>query len=156
MERSQLLLHMYQDQRDQLAFRRAREDAVFTWTATLLLAFVGAALLVGADDRPALLRTPGGVALASLSLALLTAFSVTWQLKQRRLMAEHQKRLVAIQEDLGCFSDDRAGEARFPEEWRGWGRTNVTLRERLLRPSKIAATVLIGALGIVAAVLGGT
>jgi hypothetical protein len=142
---------MYDDQRNQLAFRRSRENEVFSWTASVLLAFLAGALLVKSSDRPALLQTSEGVLLASFALGVVTLFSVVWQLKQRQFMAEHQKMLVIIQDALGCFS----GPANFPAEWKRWGMKNVTLRERLFHPSKVAATVLLGTMAIAAAVLSG-
>jgi hypothetical protein len=151
MQDPERLLHMYDDQRSQLAFRRSRENEIFTWTASVLLAFLAGALLVKSSDRPALLQTPEGILLASLALSAITLFSVVWQLKQRQLMAEHQRMLVAIQDALGCF----LGPANFPAEWKKWGMKNVTLRERLFHPSKIAATVLIGIMAIAAAALSG-
>jgi hypothetical protein len=152
MDRSQVLLHMYEDQCNQLAFRRSRENEIFTWTASLLLAFVGGVLLVSSDNRAAFLQTVSGVILASVTLLLVMMFSVIWQSKQRKHVAEHQKTLVLIQQEIGCFSGDKA---KFPDDWQNWGKRHVALRERLWHPSKIAATVLIGMIAIAAAILAG-
>lgn len=152
MDSTQLLLHMYEDQRSQLAFRRSRENEIFIWTASVLLAFVGGALLVSRDDRSALLQSIWGILLASLALVIITAFSVSWQLKQRRYMAEHQKMLVRIQRELGCFSP---AAVSFPPDWQKWGHRHTKFNERLWSPSKIGATVVIGALAVTAAILAG-
>jgi len=143
------LLHMYEDQRAQLEYRRKRENDVFMWTATILLGFIGATLLVNSPERPALLQTGYGATLACAVVLVVTLLSIAWQQKQRRLIAAHQRFLAELQEALGCFS---VGPVTFASSWRDWGNRHVSLRSRFIQPSKLLATGLLGLLALVAGV----
>lgn len=144
----QRLLHMYEDQMRHLAYRQTRENDIFVWSAWVLLAFVGATAFVSREDLGVLLATPSGVTTTVLTLMLLTVFSVRWQLKARHYLAEHQQMLARLQDALGCFQ----GPVAFPKEWRGWGSTPGSLRQRLCRPTRVAATVALGIVAVISAV----
>ena len=55
MERIETLKYAYQDQRNELDFRRRRENEVFTWSATILVIVLGG--LLSAPGQKALLTT---------------------------------------------------------------------------------------------------
>lgn len=145
----ELLLHLYEAQLKQLEYRRARENEIFNWSSAILVGFIGAALLLTSDKRGLLLQTGVGAGLAAAAMAIVTVFSIKWQLKQRCFLAETQKVIASIESALGLFEEPY----RLPSHWKGWGEKNVTFRERVLKPSKIMATMLLGALAVAAAIL---
>jgi uncharacterized membrane protein len=145
----ELLLHLYEAQLKQLEYRRARENEIFNWSSAILVGFIGAALLLTSDKRGLLLQTWFGAGLAAGAMLIVTTFSVMWQLKQRYFLAETQKVIVSLEQSLGLFDAPYA----LPAHWKEWGEKNVTFRDRVRKPSKIAATVLLGVLAVAAAIL---
>ncbi len=150
MDSNGVLLRMYDAQHAQLAYRRARENEIFTWSSTILIGFVGAALLFTGEDRVVLLERWEGASVAAAVMAVVTLFSIKWQMKQRDYLAETQRTVVRLEQALGLF-DHPKFEA--PPHWAEWGTKNITFRERVFKPSKIAATVLLGLLAVASALL---
>jgi len=145
-----LLLRLYETQLHQLAYRRARENEVFTWSSTILVGFIAAALLFTGEQRVVLLQQWPGAILASGVMAMVTWFSVLWQLKQRYFLSETQRVIVNIERELGFFDHTRS---MLPRHWETWGSRNAAFGERVRKPSKITATILLGALAASSALL---
>ena len=91
-----------------------------------------------------------GAILAAIVMAAVTAFSVSWQLKQRYFMSETQKVIAQMQRALGFFEQQRFA---VPKHWEEWGTKNAAFGERIRKPSKVAATVLLGILAVMSALL---
>jgi hypothetical protein len=150
MNADDTLLHFYEVQLQQLAYRRARENDIFTWSSTILLGFIGTALLFTGEDRVVLLQRWPGAILAASAMVVVTWFSVLWQLKQRYFLGETQRVIVIIERALGLFDQQRL---TLPKHWQTWGSRNAGFAERVRKPSKITATILLGALATVSALL---
>ena len=144
---------MYEDQRQELSYRRGREFQIFTWSSTILVALT-AALLLTEVGKNLTLEQYGvwGDALITSIVISLVSFSVTWQHNQRRLSARHAKVLARITREIGCFDENfgKEGKPVYPEEWKAWGISNVSFRKHLSTPGKISATIVLGIITIVA------
>jgi len=152
MERLETLKYAYQDQRNELDFRRRRENEVFTWSATILVIILGG--LLSAPGQKALLTTSSFTVarvLATIVILGLALFSVSWQQKICRLRARNTRVMVQIAEEMGCFVAGPKGErSLYPDEWRRWGSRYVSLRNQLLSASRICATTLLALTALVA------
>lgn len=143
------LRHLQTKQREELQYRRSREFQIFTWSVTLLLAVIAAVLV-----KPPEVLSRGGTALravASIIVAGLTFYSLHWQLYQRKSAATHARVLAKMAEKLGAFDPAAFGgpDSLYPDHWRDWGKHYLTFREQLSRPSKLSATLLVGAIALV-------
>jgi hypothetical protein len=150
MQPDDLLLRMYEAQIEQLSYRRARENEVFTWSSTILVGFIAAALLFTSKSEVVLLKTWAGAILAAIMMTAVTVFSVLWQLKQRYFLSETQRVIVSMQRALGFFAQQRF---EVPKHWQEWGTKNVAFGERIRTPSKVTATIFLGTLAVMAALL---
>ena len=151
MERIETLKYAYQDQRNELDFRRRRENEVFTWSATILVIVLGG--LLSAPGQKALLTTSSFTVarvLATIVILGLAVFSVSWQQKICRLRAQNTRVLVQIAEEMGCFVAGPNGESLYPDDWRRWGSRYLSLRNQLLSASRICATTLLALTALVA------
>lgn len=149
MNDDEKLLHMYQGQLAELSFRRSRENEIFNWSSTILIAFIGVALLFTDETRAVLLREWFGACIAAAVMILVTRFSIKWQMKQRDYLAKTQQILVNIERALGFYEHPKVA---YPEEWMDWGKKDVELSERLFnKPTKITATAALGVVATIAA-----
>jgi hypothetical protein len=120
------LRQMYDDQRAELGFRRAREQQIFTWSSAALLAIIGG-LLAFSDVSASLARLGlAGEIIAALLVAALAIYSAMWQRKQRTLMRRHQWVLAQLAVKRGWFSRLDAAEKNplFPADWKRWGSSD--------------------------------
>jgi hypothetical protein len=147
IEQFETIKHLYNEQREELSYRRHREFQIFSWSTTILIAITGAFLL--SDPKKGFLTSSGlfGSITASVVVVALTAFSINWQLNQRKCSAAHQRVIVKLDELLGCFNTNVFAYhfQIYPDEWKNWGHKNINLWEQLIKnPTKINATALLG------------
>ncbi|MCK5214473.1 MAG: hypothetical protein KAR05_03890 [Candidatus Omnitrophica bacterium] len=135
--------------REELQFRRSREQQIFTWSSTILIAITGAMLLSKA--QPIIpITTLFGKSIGILMVLLVSFGSASWQMKQRKLLAEAEVVICKTMIEMGLFDIASASgkENVLPEKWKRWGKHCKTWKEQLTQPSKILCTIF---LGIVAA-----
>lgn len=149
MDEDARLSGMYAAQAAEIEYRRKRENDVFTWSSSILIGFVGATALFTDEKASVLLQTPLGAALVSTIMALVTLFSVLWQFKQRKFLAANQQMLVEIEKALHFYD----GQTRYPEGWRAYGTRSSKVSDRVLKPSKILATLILGFIATLSPVL---
>jgi hypothetical protein len=143
----ELLKYLHQDQEDQLSYRRSREIQIFSWSNAIILAITGAMLAVSPEEVIFLAkREMVARVIVTFVIVGLTAFSVIWQMYQRKCASEHQKVLAKLADNLGCFTGD---DSIFPKRWRDWGKRYTTFREQIRYPSKVSATVFSGTIALV-------
>lgn len=158
MEQKELdiLKHLQTIQMAELNYRRNREFQIFTWSASILLAIIGA-LLIRAQGSSTLFTNRGAYwkIVASLVVTGLTFFSAKWQLDQRKFSVELQQVLARIRTKLGCFDANAFGgaETLYPTRWKDWGTRYLTLRTQATRASKISATILLGVVALASILL---
>jgi hypothetical protein len=138
MEQNELdiLRHLHTLQTMELNYRRNREFQIFTWSATILIAIIGA-LLIRAQGSSTLFTNHGAYwkIVAGLVVTGLTFFSAKWQLEQRKFSAELQRVLASIGTSLAALIPRRSEELnRFTQlgggnGWRrGWRWVGVAQR----------------------------
>ena len=138
----ELLRYLHEEQRDQLNYRRSREFQIFTWSAALLLAAIGILIVKEPDKDIVILKGFYARLLGSAVILGVGIFSAVWQNFQRQRAAEHQRVLVRLAEELGCFDKiSPEGEPLYPLRWKSWGTRYTTFLEQLGRPSKVSATL---------------
>ena len=144
-----LLKSLYEDQRKELEYRRNREYQVFTWSATVFLALIGAALVSRTRQGALAHINESGAIIGCLSIILFTAYILLWLLHQRRCMRAHQRVLAQIALKRGWFFEAIADGSRpiLPQEWRELGNAD---NGKVGGLGKMAIT---GALGTVAVVI---
>lgn len=153
-EKTEILMHIYKYQMEQVMFRREREFRIFTWSSTIFLALMGVLLVIRKDEN--IVWQPLGLygkAIVTIALLYLIWFSIRWQNRERELGYRHAKVITGISQvlhffDKGYFSDDKEF-VLFPDEhWQAWGNTNVSSPKRLFRANLITGTWSLGFLAI--------
>jgi len=141
-----ILMYIHKSQEQELFYRRRRELQVFSWSNAILLATSGG-ILSSYRENPSNINTMliSLRFLITIFIICITFFSVKWQLYQRKRAAKHQQILSTLSQKLGCFDGN---DPVFPKEWRDWGNRYTTLKEHLIFPSKISATLLLGFLAL--------
>lgn len=142
-----LLLHLYNDQRAELGYRRMREHQIFTWSASLLIGITGTFLIVD-PNQELVLSSLHGRTITTLVVVALTGFSLLWQINQWNRASLHQQILARLAEELGAFREVSStdGEPWYPAEWKQWGGNAPEVRYRINHPTKVLATALLGLL----------
>ncbi len=141
------LIHSFT--REELQFRRSREQQIFTWSSTILVAVTGAMLL--SKVQPIIpITTLLGKTIGVFMVLTVSFGSASWQMKQRKLLAEVERVICSAMIEMGLFDIEleSGGGNVLPERWKNWGNHCMTWKEQLTQPSKILGTIL---LGIVAA-----
>jgi hypothetical protein len=137
-----VLKEIYQDQRAEVAFRRDREQQIFTWSTNIQLALLGGLFLLSSRDGLVLsLHRRDVMCMAMGVVVILTYYSARWQLHQRKLLRDNQKILANIADLRGWF-----GRGGLRKEWREWGARP----QSSVGSHKAVVTVLFGFLGIIA------
>lgn len=119
----EVLKQIYEDQRRELDFRRAREQQIFTWSATVFLALIGGALVSPRRENLLARLESWQSAFASGAVVLLAVFCTLWLLHQRRQLRENQRILAALAVKRGWFEETATGstEKLLPATWKDWG-----------------------------------
>jgi hypothetical protein len=147
-----ILKHAEDMQRSELVSRREEERKIFTWSSTILLAVIGA-LLVARQAETVVWESYGvwGKAVASVAIAALVFFSITWQDRQHRFYMQGAQVIVRIEKLLHYFEkgffDSNGDEALFPEEWANWGEQSVQ-SALVFKADRRGATWILGVLTI--------
>lgn len=144
-----ILKHAEEMQRNELASRREEERKVFTWSSTILLAVIGALLVARQSE---IVWEPYGIwgkTVASIAIAALVFFSITWQNKHHRYYVEGAKVIVRIERLLHYFEKGffDSNEALFPEEWADWGKQSIKF-VHTFKADRSGATWFLGVLTI--------
>jgi hypothetical protein len=148
-----ILKHVQELQRHELMYRREREFRIFTWSSTILVALIGA-LLVVRQSETIVLQSYGiwGKVVATLAIVALVFFSVKWQNRQRSFARKNAKSIARMSKLLHCFEegffDPKENGALYPKEWANWGKDNSKMITRFFRANKITATTLLGILAV--------
>jgi len=142
-----LLKHLYEDQRKELDYRRTRENQIFTWSATVLLALIGGALVTKATENVLSRIGQTGVTAAIVLVFAFTAYTIYWLIHERRLIRAHQRVLARIAAKRGWFDEKQIDSEKpiLPQEWRQLG---TSTRERIGGIGKIAITCCLGLVAI--------
>jgi heme A synthase len=145
------LVSLYEDQRRELDFRRGREQAIFLWSNSILVAVIGwTAVTEGsASTVDSLDRLLGGLGVLALAL-----WSAWWQRHQRSIMRAHQRVLARIAVERGWFNlrDSSDGTPLLPEKWQRWGSDDSIWKSS---GSKVWATYALGIVASLAVIIVG-
>lgn len=150
-DRIDILKHAEAMQRNELATRRDEETKVFTWSSTILLAIIGALLVANKSDN--IVWAPYGAfgkTAASMAIAILVFFSITWQHRHHQYYVEGARVIVRIEKLLHYFDKGffDSSEALFPENWENWGKKKNKFMQ-IFKADRSGATWLLGGLAIV-------
>jgi hypothetical protein len=159
-DRVDLLKHLYKRARDEIDFLRKRQDRIFTWSSSILVALIGALLIIDPSKNPAW-SSQGhwGKLVASIAVLVFVAFSIRWQQRNRQWHRENAEVATRIEHLFHCFEegyfDPSREEPLFPERWKQRGKRELKLKKRILSVNYVSATALLGVLAIVMIWLNG-
>ena len=138
-------------ERDELNYRRKREMQIFSGSAAILIAVMGAVFLPHAKDQTFIIAhgQPAQTA-AIISIIVIVIFSVIWQDREWCDANQHQQALTQIFTILGCFTPGKFGlsERLFAESRDQWGKKHSSIVKRVFTPGKMLATIALGLLAI--------
>lgn len=154
-----ILKFVYQDQRDEMKFRRERAYRIFTWSSTILSALIGV-LLITKQTETVIWKTYGiwGNVVASITVVLIVFYSIFWQQRTSRYRSLNAQVISRISRIFHFFDDgffDSEEGAIFPDEWKASGQQlkEVSMFRlivgRLFKANYISATFLLGILAII-------
>jgi hypothetical protein len=157
-EKMDILKFVFQDQRNEMQYRRELEDRIFTWSSSILSALIGALLIT--RQTGSIIWQPYGVwgnLVASTAVVLIAIYSVLWHSRNNRFRGQNAQVISRINKLLHCFEKgyfDNSGTALFPDEWTdyGRGRSKSSLRKllaRLFAVNYTSATVLLSILALI-------
>ena len=92
------LTEMHKIVREELTYRRSRQQQIFTWSSAILVAIIAAMLVSNPDS---LVMTCQGKSLAIVLAMGISLASAYWQMKQRLLLSSLQKVISRIMTELG-------------------------------------------------------
>jgi ABC-type transport system involved in Fe-S cluster assembly fused permease/ATPase subunit len=109
-------------QRQEIRYRDERQHNIFTWSSSILIAVMGA--LIATKQSEVIIWGAYGLTgkiMASLIIAFLVFFSVQWQIRNRKYIADNDAVIQKIDYllhyyDKGYF-DPQNTESLFPEKW---------------------------------------
>jgi hypothetical protein len=153
-----ILKFVFQDQRNEIQYRREREYRIFTWSSSILSALIGALLIT--RQTGSIIWQPYGAwgnLVASAAVALITIYSVLWHSRNNRFHGQNAQVLSRINKLLHCFEKgyfDNSGTALFPDAWTDYGKgMSISSFRKLLRRifavNYTSATVLLGILALI-------
>lgn len=153
-EKIDLLLYMDGVQRQEIRYRDERQHNIFTWSSSILIAVMGA-LIATKQSEVIIWGTYGltGKIMASIIIAFLVFFSVQWQIRNRKYIADNGAVIQKIDYllhyyDKGYF-DPQNKESLFPEKWFQQYPTpkeKLNFFSRLKSLNYTSATFILGAL----------
>lgn len=149
-----LLLYMENAQRQEIRQRDARQQEIFKWTNSILIAIMGA-LLVTKQSEALIWGAYGltGKLMASLIIIYLTYFSIRWQIRNRKYDSENGAVIQRIDYLLHFYDKDYfdpdAKISILPERWlKEYPRPKekVTFLSRIKTFNITSATLIFGCL----------
>lgn len=137
------LTEMYSIVREELTYRRSRQQQILTWSSAILVT-INAAMLVSSSN--ALVLSTQGKLLAIVLVSIISLFSAFWQMKQRKLLSNLQTVVSKIMKELGYFGINQSSksESVLPKSWESWGQNFNTWESQITHPTKILVTLLLG------------
>ena len=119
----EVLKQIYEDQRRELDFRRGREQQIFTWSATVLLAATGGILASSWQNSTLSKLGVTGIVVTAVAIAAFTLYSIVWQHYQRKYLLQNQRVLAKVAVKRGWFEERTADgqDTIMPAAWRHWG-----------------------------------
>jgi hypothetical protein len=156
--KTDILKFVFQDQRNEMQYRREREYRIFTWSSSILSALIGALLIT--KQTGTMIWQPYGVfgnIVASAAVALITIYSVLWHFRNSKFRGQNAQVISRINKLLHCFEKgyfDKSGSALFPSEWIDYGKDGKRsslqkLLGRIFAVNYTSATVLLGILALI-------
>jgi len=149
-----LLKHMELIQRSNVEYRSEREHNIFSWSSNILLVLIGA-LLITKPSESVVWTAYGllGRVVASIAVALLVAFSIQWQNRNRKQRYENAEVIQRIDHLLHYYEKgyfDLKSEATIlPERWvTVYPLKDLSIAKRLRSTTYPAATAILGLLAI--------
>jgi len=153
-----ILKFVFQDQRKEMEYRREREYRIFAWSSSIFTALIGA-LLITRQTGSVIWQTYGiwGNLVASIAVILITVYSGLWQTRNSRFRGQNAQVISRINKLLHCFEKgyfDNSGEALFPDEWTGYGKSKSKssfskFLARVFAVNYTSATVVLGVLALI-------
>jgi hypothetical protein len=154
----EILKFVFQDQRNEMQYRREREYRIFTWSSSILSALIGALLIT--RQTGSIIWQPYGVwgnLVASAAVVLITIYSVLWHSRNNRFRGQNAQVISRINKLLHCFEKgyfDNSGTALFPDEWTDYGKGRIKssfskLLGRIFAVNYTSATALLGILALI-------
>jgi hypothetical protein len=119
----EVLKQIYEDQRRELDFRRGREQQIFTWSATVLLAATAGTLASSWQNSALSKLGATGVVITGAAIAAFTVYSIVWQHHQRKYLLQNQRVLAKVAVKRGWFEERTVdgSDTIMPAAWRHWG-----------------------------------
>lgn len=153
-----ILKFVFQDQRNEMQYRREREYRIFTWSSSILSALIGALLIT--RQTGSIIWQPYGIwgnVVASAAVFLITIYSVLWHSRNNRFRGQNAQVISRINKLLHCFEKgyfDESSAALFPDEWTDYGRDRrkssfQKALGRIFAVNYTSATVLLGILAFI-------
>jgi len=139
-------------ERDELNYRRKREMQIFSGSAAILLAVMGAVFLPHDKDRTFIIaHGQSAQATAIIAILVIVVFSVAWQDREWRDANKHQKALTQIFTIFECFTPGKYGlsDTLFLDSRKDWGTRHSSFAKRVFTFGKILATIALGLLAII-------
>jgi hypothetical protein len=147
-----ILKFIHQHQQGEKDYRREREHRIFTWSSGILLALIGALLIVKQSEM--LVWKPYGIwgnAVASAVVVWVVVYSTAWQRRNNRFRSLNSDVISRIEvilhcHDKGYFAD---GAPLLPDIWRPNEKKRFAFLRRLFGFNYASATWLLGILALV-------
>lgn len=141
---------IYSAARDEIGYRRQRDQQIFGWSSAILVA-ITSTLLLSEVKAGSPISSIQGKAVATAMLMLVTLGSAIWQMKQKRLLAEVQRVVSRAMDQMGVldlklYSD---GSPISPTKWKEWGDRSHSWLYHFFNPGKIQTTCLLGLAAVV-------
>ena len=152
-EKLNLLIHFNTQIKAEVDFLRERQDKIFTWTSGILMALIGALLIVEPSKNPVWSTQIGSKAIVSVAVAVFVILSVIWQQRVRRIHGENGQVILKIEKLLHCFDEGYFGvevkEGLFHPRWNKSPETKIpSFLRRVFAANYVSATLLLGILTI--------
>jgi len=148
------LIEMHKIVREELSYRRSRQQQIFTWSSAILVAIIAAMLISNSNS---LVITIQGKLIAIILVTMISLVSSNWQMKQRKLLTDLQIVVTRIMKELGYFSLSQTSDNKsvLPSSWENWGQNYSSLKSQLKinHPTKILVTIMLGIAAIFAILL---
>lgn len=152
-EKLNLLIHLHSQIKEEVNFLRDRQDKIFSWTSGILMALIGALLIVEPSKDPVWTSQLESKLAVSMALFVFIAFSVIWQQRTRRWQGENGQVILKMEQIMHCYDkgyfDPIGGTVLFPARWDKPPEAEIPkFIKRVFAANYVSATILIGALAI--------
>ncbi len=130
--RKELLQQCWAEQRQEITYRRDREQFIFQTSATIWIGLLGALLVNGQTNNPLLKEAGIGGRLGFTFIVLIVAgITHGWIRKQRKARVRSQEALVDIQKQCGCFEPGVTDSPVLPKEFHDdWAKVPFDAQHR--------------------------